>query len=425
MITLKSNMDKYLLGLFQKMPFKMTTPNNRQNRWRLLILSALIITCLSFSFGYAGQAEAQGAKSKMVRIGAILPLTGNAAFLGQEERKGIEAISELLSEQGIQLDIRYEDSRNSAREGIAAYQKLSTFDKVDGIIVAHSGVCAPISEFLSSQGVGQKDYPLTIGTIVASKEITKNNNIFIRAYPSGLDEARAMAIYAGKKLAIPSAAILYQNDDYGLDGRDGFSLESSSFNIKVFRSVPFSKDSSDQRPVVAQAIEGNPSGLYLVGNTPAFAACVRLLREAGYKGYILAAGGMSAEALRQAAGPDAVKNVVFSSTFTEDESLLSLQHYQNFLAKLKDLETTPNLMNVYAGISVEILVDLLKSMPGAKAAEQAQNAVGRVFSTVLGKIEIDSERDAICPVAIKKIHSTSVKNDELLMVYDPRKNKER
>lgn len=65
------------------------------------------------------------AETTVHKIGAIIPLTGPAAYAGEACRNGIEMAKESLSEIAKkQIEILYEDDANTPRKTAEAYQKL-------------------------------------------------------------------------------------------------------------------------------------------------------------------------------------------------------------------------------------------------------------------------------------------------------------
>lgn len=84
------------------------------------------------------------------RIGAILPLTGNAAALGQSIRNGMEmALSDLSADRRAGIKVIYEDDSNITRNSVAAYRRLTSSEKVQAVIssTAQPGLAiAPLAE---------------------------------------------------------------------------------------------------------------------------------------------------------------------------------------------------------------------------------------------------------------------------------------
>ncbi|MEM4215062.1 MAG: ABC transporter substrate-binding protein [Candidatus Pacearchaeota archaeon] len=115
------------------------------------IIALLLCLFLVSSIFVAGCAKKE--KEEVIKIGAILPLTGNVAFWGQPVQKGMEfAAKEINSKGGIngkKIELRIEDSKGDATEGVIALNKLLNIDKVLTVSVhttAVSNAVAPILE---------------------------------------------------------------------------------------------------------------------------------------------------------------------------------------------------------------------------------------------------------------------------------------
>ncbi len=351
-----------------------------------------------------------------VTVGAVLPLTGGASFLGEEERKGIEAMREVLQTDELAIEVVYADSANDASTGLSAFLKLTNVDQVAGAVITHSGVNGPISEYISGQKDAQKEMPLPIGTIVASTKITRNNDIFLRVYPSGRDEAAAMASYAIDTLDLSRVAIAYQNDDYGLDGNEQFTASFQEAGRAIVFADAFDKGITDQRALVTKLLAVEPDGVYVLGNTPAYATVIRQLDEAGFEGSLLSGSAMDVGSLRTAVGDPALEGLVYTSTFSESDSVAIEEDYVAYKAALANEGTTPNMLNIYAGVSFQIMVDVLTQDGIEDTVTATAKAGATTFDTVLGPISFNDNRDALLPVFVKRVADSNAANDELLAV---------
>src|SRR3972149_8364316 len=89
-----------------------------------------------------------------LKIGAILPLSGDAASWGEAGKEGIElAIDEVNGKGGIngkKVAIIYEDTQAQPEKGASAMLKLTSIDKVPAVIgdivSATTLAAAPIAE---------------------------------------------------------------------------------------------------------------------------------------------------------------------------------------------------------------------------------------------------------------------------------------
>src|SRR6266849_7106509 len=87
---------------------------------------------------YLGGCQNQTNSADNIKIGAILPLTGDSASWGEQGRWGIEsAVREVNESGGIdgkQVEVIFEDSQAIPRVAVTAFGKLSQVDKVQAVI---------------------------------------------------------------------------------------------------------------------------------------------------------------------------------------------------------------------------------------------------------------------------------------------------
>ena len=74
------------------------------SEYKLVLISVAFLVILS-----GGCVKKDG---KEIKIGAILPLTGDLAFLGEEIRKGIDIAVEEVRQEGLSLKVFYEDDQS-------------------------------------------------------------------------------------------------------------------------------------------------------------------------------------------------------------------------------------------------------------------------------------------------------------------------
>lgn len=101
---------------------------------------ALSVTLLS-GCGGGGQS------SDVIKIGVILPLTGNYAVIGEGEKKGIDMAVETLQQKfpGKKIEIIYEDYASETKNAVTAANKLISVDKVDAIITSTTAASEAVS----------------------------------------------------------------------------------------------------------------------------------------------------------------------------------------------------------------------------------------------------------------------------------------
>ncbi|MEA1929756.1 MAG: penicillin-binding protein activator [Patescibacteria group bacterium] len=104
--------------------------------WIIIIIIAALF--LGWAWGGDDQAPASG---EPIRIGVLVPLSGDAAAWGENAKQGIDLALLALREkclaekcESTPVELIYEDTRGEARQTVSAYQKLTNIDKVNGII---------------------------------------------------------------------------------------------------------------------------------------------------------------------------------------------------------------------------------------------------------------------------------------------------
>jgi branched-chain amino acid transport system substrate-binding protein len=92
-----------------------------------------------------------------VSVGAVLPLTGPSASIGEDQRRGIElAVAQVNQQGGVlgqKLEVEIEDSGGTANTALDATRKLVTVGKVPVVLGEFSsGVTIPVGQYLTQQG---------------------------------------------------------------------------------------------------------------------------------------------------------------------------------------------------------------------------------------------------------------------------------
>jgi branched-chain amino acid transport system substrate-binding protein len=172
------------------------------------IYSYIIILSLVILSGCVKKEENE------IRIGAILPLTGDAAEWGSNTKNGIDlAVDNINSGGGIngrKIKILYEDTQGMPQNGVAAIQKLINVEKlptvIDDSMSSVTLAMAPIAE-------NNKVVLLSVGA--TAPKISEAGKYIFRIWNSDDLEGKVSARFVYDDLKLKNAAILYINNDYG------------------------------------------------------------------------------------------------------------------------------------------------------------------------------------------------------------------
>ena len=83
------------------------------------------------------------ARADTIHLGAIIPLTGPAAVVGNQEMRGIQfAIDQANAKGGVhgdKIDVQYEDNLAKPEQSILSFNKLVDLQHVPAIFTGYSG----------------------------------------------------------------------------------------------------------------------------------------------------------------------------------------------------------------------------------------------------------------------------------------------
>lgn len=186
-------------------------------------LLPVLAILLNFDFAFS--------EDKLLKLGAILPLTGGAAEYGVAVQNGFILAKETEPQLFKNIDIKFEDSKFDGKGAINAFSKLQTIDRVDIVYAWGAGpvqALVPVAE--------RAKMPMIAAT--AEQAATKDKQYVLRFnYSSGTYAKRLLESLRSKhikKIAIIAAEIPYY--DLVISGmRESLKQDES---VDVIASVP-------------------------------------------------------------------------------------------------------------------------------------------------------------------------------------------
>lgn len=204
-------------------------------------------------------------------IGMVLPLTGSLGAMGQENVKaGQLAAAEFNRAGGINgctLTIKVADSQTQPAIAVDAAKKLVDISHVPAIVGAlSSGVSmAMLTSVNAPNKIVQISPGSTSPAFTALAKEGKTGGYWFRTPPSDALQGVAMAYVVHNKAKLKRVAVIYLNNPYGQGLANRFKEAFTAYGDKVTAMVPYNPKQPSYRSEVAQALQGNPQGLFLVG----------------------------------------------------------------------------------------------------------------------------------------------------------------
>ena len=199
-----------------------------------------------------------------IKVGIILPVTGDKAKFGEIEKKSFElALEELNAAGGIngkKLEFVFEDDTGRPDVARSAAEKLITKDKV---VMLGGGYGS--SETFAIAGVAQQNQmPFLVNTGADDKITTQGWNFIFRLNPPASEYPQALESFLTEVVKPKTVAILYENTNFGSSSSKEFQQTCERLGIKVLMSEGYEAGGVDFKPLLVNVKKANPDLVYMV-----------------------------------------------------------------------------------------------------------------------------------------------------------------
>jgi branched-chain amino acid transport system substrate-binding protein len=258
-------------------------------------LAAVSIAAIAFGAHTALAADS-------VKIGVLMPLTGNAAAAGQASKAAIEVAADIVNNAhpelgniplaataglphlgGAKLDVIFVDHQGNPSLAQQLATRLVTEDKVNALMGAYQSSCT----FTATPVAERYGIPFMVGDSSALNITGRGFKYVFRSTPIATDYARTyMRFFADMKKegkAINSIAIVNENTDYGTSVGDAIEAEAKKNNVPVAIRIPYSASSTDVSAQVLQLKDKKPDVAIFISYTADSILYVKTLKNFDYK----------------------------------------------------------------------------------------------------------------------------------------------
>ena len=195
-----------------------------------------------------------------IKIGILVPLTGEAASWGQNSLAGITLATKEINDKGgingMKIEIIAEDDKCSA-EGVNAMNKLVNVDKVISILgpicSASAGPSLPIAQ--------NSDVPVVI-IAASAPHLTKIGDYIFRVYPSDAFQGQIGADFIFNKLGKKKVAIVYVKNDWGEGIKEVFKSRFKELGGEIVYEGGVLQDQKDFRTEITKVKSSGAEALY-------------------------------------------------------------------------------------------------------------------------------------------------------------------
>ena len=266
-----------------------------------------VVAVLGAALLALGTAQ-NGLAQQSVKVGAIYPLSGNAASAGGFSKAAIELAVDLVNHGnpdlkdvpladgkglprlgGAKIEVIFADNQGTPAAGQNQALRLITEEKVVALIGAYqSGITVTTSAMAERHGV-----PFLTPESVAANLTERGFKWFFRATPVAGDFARAYSAFlkeqraAGQKTG--SIAVVNENTEYGNSVASVIKEQFAKDGHNITQVIPYSANTTDVQPQVLQLKEKNPDVVIFISYTSDAILYAKTMKDLSWKPAIMIA----------------------------------------------------------------------------------------------------------------------------------------
>lgn len=246
---------------------------------KTIVVLLVVLAIIAGMTNWLSHKNSINRRDKTIRIGAVLPLTGNMAFLGETGKNGLTIAQDFINKKKLlkdkEIEFVFGDGMGIPTNSINALNYLMEVEKINIIFSIVSAVdiaFIPIQQEKQFLFVSHATHPA----------LSNVNPLFFRHSPTVLQEAAILQKYVGKDSL--STVLLSMSDDYGI----AFSkIAQEKGFISAGNIITFNANERDYKTLCLKAVKKKPSKVLLCGNGKDQHKIATGLRELNYKNEII------------------------------------------------------------------------------------------------------------------------------------------
>lgn len=322
-----------------------------------------------------------------IRIGAILPLTGKAAGVGNPAKEGLIAAQTYINDSILyntkeKVEIIIEDGEGLPAKSLSALNKLTTNDNCNIIF----SIVSPVD--LSILPIQKKEKFLFFSH-ASHPKLSNVDDLVFRHSQTVEQEYKLISKAIAKDWT--NAAYIYANDDYGVSFNNLIRTGTNTI-------IEYAINPSDvvNKTIIEKIVGSNPKYIVLNGSTPILMPVITTLKEKGYKGDVYACLGFTATGgIEQ----DLRGLSIYCVDFNLDHNNGSIS--QDFEKKYHKVFGTNQTIFFNSALLVGVAIKNGNVNPQS-IADYIKGL--KVFKGISETLTINDNNDILPPIVIKKIN---------------------
>ncbi len=271
------------------------------------------------------------AEEKVIKIGAILSLTGKYGYWGQYNKKGIELAVEEINKQlkDKKLEVIYEDSQTDAATGLSAYRKLSDVNNIKIFVVAQGTIAKVLAP------IAQKEKRVIFAISATTAGIPETGDFIFRNDINPEDEIDKLIEFVQNR-NYNKVALMPINTEGGVQYAELFKEKFEKLDGKVVAYEKYEKGEKDFKTQLLKIKNTNPEVIYPISSPGDMALILKQANELGLKKQFISDFHIEGPELISGAG-DLANGIVYTHSLNLKDNRPKLQEFINaFKEKYKE-----------------------------------------------------------------------------------------
>ena len=293
----------------------------------------------------SANAATSGAEDT-VTLAVVSPVTGDSAEYGIHFNVGAQMAADKINEaggiNGKQVVLKSFDSKNDAKEAAEVARLICQDKTILATIGDFSSTCcmatAPIYEenktVQISPSAGLIDFPRVGPYNFSTTGVQENDGGFL------------MNRVINEKMGAKSVAIVYTNNDYGLNMLSYMTQEAEADGVVITDTEAIASGEKDFTAIVSKMRQTEPEAVAIVGSYNEVANCVKQIRQVGWDVPVAISGSALTDQLVELLGDD-VNDIYSNIAFVASDNTPETKEFNEEFTKRANMPPSFHSISTY------------------------------------------------------------------------------
>ena len=293
----------------------------------------------------SANAATSGAEDT-VTLAVVSPVTGDSAEYGIHFNVGAQMAADKINEaggiNGKQVVLKSFDSKNDAKEAAEVARLICQDKTILATIGDFSSTCcmatAPIYEenktVQISPSAGLIDFPRVGPYNFSTTGVQENDGGFL------------LNRVINEKMGAKSVAIVYTNNDYGLNMLSYMTQEAEADGVVITDTEAIASGEKDFTAIVSKMRQTEPEAVAIMGSYNEVANCVKQIRQVGWDVPVAISGSALTDQLVELLGDD-VNGIYSNIAFVASDNTPETKEFNEEFTKRANMPPSFHSISTY------------------------------------------------------------------------------